>query len=340
MERKQLSPTDHPFYEHATREMFICYRGQTPVGRIAAIKDQMHNEFHSDRVGFFGCFEAEDDQAIVDALISAASAWLVANGCDTMRGPVNPSMKSDFGVLVEGNDDPPCIMMGYSHKRYEDQLLHCGFEIARTFYAFKFLSKDSEDSKPMWTRIAATQARIFKRYPQLSFRTVDKDNFEDTLRDINELGNSVRSEGWGFVPMTENELTFMIKNLRRVIRFDLIHTAYWDDKLVGYVVSIPDVNWALKRTFGKWDWLRMIQLPGLIKSARRSRVIALGADENYRSKGIGMLLIQKVTQQHQAFEEWEFSWVDSENDKSLRAIAGSVPLIRNKSYRIYDKPIS
>ena len=297
MERKQLSPTEHPFFEHATRELFVCYRGKTPVGRIAAIKDNMHNEHHDDRVGFFGCFEAEDDQEIVDGLISAASAWLVTNGCDTIRGPVNPSMKSDFGVVVEGNDDPPCIMMGYSHKRYEDQLLNSGFKVAREFYAFKFLSAKSGDSDPMWTRIASTQARIFKRYPQLSFRTVDPDNYEDTLRDINVLGNSVRSQGWGFVPLTENELIFMIKNLRRVIRFDLIHTAYWDDQLVGYVVSIPDVNWALKRTFGKWDWLRMIQLPGLIKSARRSRVIALGVDESFRKKGIGMLLIQKIIEQ-------------------------------------------
>ena len=339
MERKQLSPTDHPFFEHATREMFVCYRGQTPVGRIVAIKDQMHNDHHADQVGFFGCFEAEDDQTVVDALISAASDWLVDNGCDTMRGPVNPSMKSDFGVVVEGNDDPPCIMMGYSHKRYEAQLLKNGFEIARTFHAFKFLSADNEDSQPMWSRIAKTQARILKRYPELSFRSTGPENFEAVLRDINVLGNSVRSQGWGFVPLTENELIFMIKNLRRVIRYDLIHTAYWNDQLVGYAVSIPDVNWALKRTWGKWDWLRMLQLPGLIKSAQRARVIALGVDENFRKKGVAMLLIQKITEQHQAFDEWELSWVDEENVKSIRAIAGAVPLITNKIYRLYDKPI-
>ena len=340
MERKQLSPSEHPFYEHATREMFVCYRGQTAVGRIAAIKDQMHNQHHGDQVGFFGFIEAEDDQEIVDALISTASQWLAANGCNTMRGPVNPSMKSDFGVVVQGNDDPPSIMMGYSHKRYEDQLLANGFEIARTFHAFKFLSNDTKDSEPLWARITASQAKILKRYPQLSFHSTDADSFEKTLRDVNVLGNTVRSQGWGFVPLTEKELMFMITNLRRVIRYELIHTAYWDDQLVGYIVTIPDVNWALKRTRGKWDWLRMIQLPGLIKSARRSRVIALGVDENFRKKGIAMLLIQKLIQQHKLFDEWEFSWVDSENIKSMRAIAGAVPLIQNKTYRLYDKAIS
>ena len=340
MERKQLSPTDHPFYEHASREMFVCYRDQTPVGRIAAIKDTMHNEQHQDQVGFSGFFEAEDDQAIVDGLIAAAAQWLVDSGCDTMRGPVNPSMKSDFGVVVEGNDDPPCIMMGYSHKRYEQQLLDCGFEVAKTFFAYKFLSRENEDSKPLWARIEKTQAKILKRYPQLSFRSVDEKNYEATFRDINKLGNTVRSHGWGFVPLTENELSFMIKNLRRVIQFDRIHTAYWDDQLVGYIVSIPDVNWALKRTLGKWDWIRMIQLSSLIRGARRSRVIALGVDENFRKKGIAMLLIQRIIEQHRAFDEWEFSWVDEDNVKSIRAIAGAVPLIKSKSYRLYDKPIS
>jgi len=339
MERKQLSPTEHPFYDHARREMFVCYRNQKPVGRIAAIVDTMHNEHHCDKVGFFGFFEAIDEQAVVDELVAAAADWLNQNGCDSMRGPVNPSMKSDFGVVIEGNDDPPCIMMGYSHKRYDDQLKAAGFEAAKDFFAFRFMSKDGEGSKPRWERIAKAQARIMKRYPQLSFASINEDNFETALRDINELGNVVRSRGWGFVPLTEAELAFMIKNLRRVIRFDYIHTAYWDDKLVGYIVSIPDVNWALKRAKGKWDWLRMIQLPGLIKKAKRSRVIALGVDENYRSKGIAMLLIQKLIERYHKFDEWEFSWVDETNLKSMRAIDGAIPLVKNKVYRLYEKAI-
>lgn len=339
MERKQLSPEHHPFYEHATREMFVCYRDGRPVGRIAAVKDRMHNDHHKDRTGFFGCFETIDEQQVVDSLIAAAADWLKKNNCDSMRGPVNPSMKSDFGVVVEGNDDPPCIMMGYSPRRYDEHLKAAGLEPIKDFFAFKFLSETPEDSHSRWARIASVQAKILKRYPQLAFRTVTESNFETALRDINDLGNVVRSKGWGFVPLTDAELAFMIKNLRRVIRFDFIHTAYWDDKLVGYIVTIPDVNWALKRTFGKWDWLRMLQMPRLIKKAQRARVIALGVDEDYRTKGIAMLLIQKLIETHQAYDEWEFSWVDEANLKSMRAIDGAIPLIKNKTYRLYEKTI-
>ena len=114
MEKLQLDTTRHPFYQHASREMFVCYREGEIVGRIVAIKDDLHNEQHNDRVGFFGFFEAIDDQTIVNALIEAASDWLRERGCNSIRGPVNPSMKSDFGVLVEGTSEPPMIMTGYT----------------------------------------------------------------------------------------------------------------------------------------------------------------------------------------------------------------------------------
>ncbi len=159
------------------------------------------------------------------------------------------------------------------------------------------------------------------------------------MREVNELGNTVRSEGWGFVPLTDAELDFMINNLRRVIRYDTIHVAYWDNKLVGYIISIPDVNWALQRAVGPWDWLRMIQLPRLIRRTPRARVIALGVDDDYRNKGIAMLLILGLVNTYDAFEEWEFSWVLEDNIRSIRAIGRTLPLVNTKTYELYEKPI-
>ena len=254
MERLQLDPDRHPFYEHAQRELFLCYREGVPVGRIAAIKDDLHNEHNNDRVGFFGFFEAIDDQPVVDALLGEAERWLKDRGCNAMRGPVNPSMKADFGVVVQGNEYSPMIMMGYSFKRYQRQLLDAGLNVAQRFFSYRFLAQDHEQSEDNWVRLRESKAKILKRYPKLEIRKVTESNFEATMRQVNELGNLVRSEGWGFVPLTESELAFMIKNLRRVIRYDMIHVAYWDGQLVGYIVTIPDVNWALKRAKGKWDW--------------------------------------------------------------------------------------
>ncbi len=339
MEKLQLDTTRHPFYQHASREMFVCYRKGEIVGRIVAIKDDLHNEQHNDRVGFFGFFEAIDDQTIVDALIEAASDWLRERGCNLIRGPVNPSMKSDFGVLVEGASEPPMIMTGYTLQRYQDQLEAAGLTSIKRFFAFKYYADLADEASSRWTHLSSAKQKILKRYPKLDLRTVSAENFDKTMRDVNELGNKVRSRGWGFVPLTPEELDFMIKNLRRVIRYDTIHVAYWEGQLVGYIVTIPDINWALKRARGPFDWIRMLQMPRLIKKTPYGRVIALGVDDQFRTKGIAMLLIQELVENYTAFKKWEFSWVDEANLKSIRAIDRTLPLLKSRVYELFEKSI-
>jgi GNAT superfamily N-acetyltransferase len=339
MEQLQLDEAAHPFYQHASRQVFVCYQNGQPVGRIAAIKDDLHNQHHDDRVGFFGFLESIDDQTIVDSLLETAAHWLKEQGCDSMRGPVNPSMKSDFGVVVEGNEHSPMIMMGYTPKRYQRHLVDAGLTMAQRFFAFRFRAADHEGARGGWDRLNSAKEKILKRYPKIELRQVSEATFDETMRDVNELGNTVRSGGWGFVPLTESELDFMIKNLRRVIRYDMLHVAYWDGKLVGYIVTIPDVNWALKRAKGPWDWVRMIQMPGLIRRTPQSRVIALGVDDQYRNKGVAMLLILELVQKYDAFEEWEFSWVVEDNMRSIRAIGRTIPLVKTKTYELYEKAI-
>ncbi len=339
MERLQLDADRHPFYQHASREMFVCYRGHEPVGRIVAIKDDMHNHHNDDQVGFFGFFEAIDDQRIVNSLLDSAADWLRNHGCQSMRGPVNPSMKSDFGVVVDGNRYLPMIMMGHTPQRYQGHFHKAGLSTQRRFFAFRFRASDVAPIRDKWDQLLETRKKILNRYPQVELRSVSKSTFDSTMRDVNELGNKVRAGGWGFVPLTEAELEFMITNLRRVIRYDMIHVAYWEGVLVGYIVMIPDVNWALKRAKGYFDWIRLLQMPLLIRRTPQCRVIALGVDENFRTKGIAMLLILELVRTYDAFEEWEFSWVDEANLRSLRVIGRTLPLVKTKTYELFEKPI-
>ena len=340
MARLQVDTQRHPLYEHASRELWVCYRDNLFVGRIAAIKDDLHNEYNSDSVGFFGLFESIDDSSVVDLLVSTAASWLREKGCTSMRGPVNPSMKGEFGVLVDGNEFPPYVMTGHSRKVYDRLLSECGFEVAKQFFAFRIQPhNDQADHKIRWERLHEAESKIMRRYPQLHFKSVDKHSYERTLREINELGNVVRRHGWGFVPLTEAELQFMMQNLRRVIRFDMIHVAYWEDQLVGFIVNIPDINWVLSKTIGRPDWLRMIQIPFLSRRCPRSRVIALGVHEEFRKKGIAIMLIKRLTDIAHNYKEWELSWVAEDNLKSIGAIESVMDLDRYKTWRIYEKSI-
>lgn len=337
MERDKLDPGS-AFFAHAKRRAWICLHRKRCVGRIVAIIDHLHNDFHQDSLGFFGFFECVDDAVVANLLVNQAADWLSEQGCDAMRGPMSPSMKGEMGVLIEGFEHPPTIMMAHSRPWYGSLLQQCGFEVAKSFYAFRFISDDPQHADK-FVKMDEFQHRVNERYPDLKFEQISRDDFAQSVHDVNELGNEVRKVGWGFVPSTVPEIDAMIKNLGPIIRHEAFQVAYYRDQLVGYVIAIPDVNWALARTVGRWDWLRKLQLFFLLKRIPRSRIIALGAAEKFRSKGIAMLLIKRLVDRREVFREWEMSWVLEDNVRSLRAIGRAVHLDRYKTWQIFQKPL-
>lgn len=343
MEKMPLDDKRHPFYLHASRQAFICYQNNQPIGRIVAIKDDLHNEYYQDRTGFFGFFECVDDTRAAGVLIEAASDWLSQQGCDAIRGPVNPSMKSDFGVQVLGYDDPPFVMMAFNHDYYQKLLESCGLEKIREFYAYLYdVDSTYKTAKERDDELLGATKRILERYPSLRIGDIRNEDVGEILREINILGNEVRKSGWGYVPLTDEELEFMVGQLKRVLLPKMILTAYWDDQLVGYCVNVPDINWALQKSRGRFDWIRLPQFLYWLKRTPRTRVIALGAHPDFRRRGVGILLAIEMRTRGLAslnFRQWEFSWIDSENEASIKATGRTMPLDHYKTYRLYQKAI-
>ena len=337
MERDKLD-VDSAFFAHAQREAWIGFVDGKCVGRIVAIVDHLHNQHHRDTLGFFGFFESVDDVELAKKLLEVAADWLREKGCSAIRGPMSPSMKGEMGVLIEGFEHPPTIMMAHSRPWYDTLLQACQLKVVKEFYAFQFFSDDPRHA-PKFEKMAEFEARAMKRYPELRFEQISRDKFAQTVHEVNTLGNEVRKVGWGNVPSTTQEIEAMIKSLGPIIRHEAFQVAYYKDELVGYIIGIPDVNWALRRTFGKWDWLRKIQLLYWLKRIPRSRIIALGADVKFRRKGIAMLLIKRIVDRRTIFQEWEMSWVLEDNIRSLRAIERAINLDRYKTWRIYERTI-
>ena len=337
MERDKLD-VNSAFFAHAEREAWVGFVDGRCAGRIVAIVDRLHNEYHDDTLGFFGFFECADDVDLAKQLLNAGADWLREQDCTAMRGPMSPSMKGEMGVLIEGFTHSPTILMAHSLPYYDDLLRGCEMGVAKEFYAFRFISDDPQHADK-FQKMDEFEEKVMKRFPDLRFEQISREKFAETVHAVNTLGNEVRKVGWGFVPSTTAEIDTMIKNLGPIIRREAFHVAYYDDELVGYVISIPDVNWALRRTFGKWDWLRKIQLLFWLKRIPKSRIIALGADAKFRKKGIAVLLIKRLVDRRSVFREWEMSWVLEDNIKSLRVIGRAVNLDRYKTWRIYEKPL-
>ena len=142
IERKKiLNKEKNPFYRHTEMELFIAWKGNEPAGRIAAIKNDLHNKYNNDNAGFFGFFECIDDQKIANLLFEEAAKWLKSKNCGSMLGPANPSSNDDWGLLINGFDSPPRFMMPYNPEYYIRLIENSGLTKAKDLLAYKFTTE-------------------------------------------------------------------------------------------------------------------------------------------------------------------------------------------------------
>ena len=336
-ERLLLDPGRHPFWQHAEREVFLARRDDRVVGRIAAIVDRQHQEFHSERTGFFGFFECQNDLAIATALIRTAADWLLDRNCLSIRGPASPSMKGEFGVVVEGNEAAPSVMMPHTPAWYDPLLRGCGLAPTHDFVGFTLTRDEVLARRDHWQKLSEICKRILARHPELEVCNGTTANVAETLREVNRLSNRVRASNYGFVPITDAETEFLIARLRRVIIPELVITVRRAGEIVGATISIPDVNWALARTFGRSDLVRLAQMPFLLRRIPRVRLVAQGADPKFRTAGVVSLLFFKTMETAlPRFKEAEFSWMSTENLAPIKALQHILPMETSIRFRLYE----
>jgi GNAT superfamily N-acetyltransferase len=340
--RKLLDQANHPFYDggaEAERELFIARDGRRVVGRVAAILNHAHNRVHQERVAFFGFFESVNRPDVAAALLTAAEAWAAERGMAAVRGPTNPSTNYECGLLVEGFERPPVLMMTYNPPWYENLIEDAGYTKAKDLYAY--ISEVHDDSLE---RLKKLGARAERRNPGLVTRSADLGQFEREVALIKELYNSAWEKNWGFVPMSDLEFDHLAGELKGLVHPDLVRIAFIDDEPVGFILTVPDWNPVLKDIGGAlWRHpFRLVRhllftkaesLPGI-------RLILLGIKEGFRNRGIESLLFANgIEVALGAGYEWcEYSWILEDNERTKRAVrlmGGEL----YKVYRVYEKSL-
>lgn len=335
--RKLLSPEKNPFWKHAEAELFLAVDNGKVVGRIAAIVNHSHNEVHSDRTGFFGFFESINDERTAHALFDAAAGWLREKGMDTMRGPVNPSMNDEAGLLVEGFDDPPQILMTYNPQYYIPVIESYGFTKAKDLYAWR-LTPDFLSPK-----LERVQSAVRERENIVvrTFRFGPKSAFQEDINILRSIYNTAWAPNWGAVRMTPDEFNALAADLKTIAEKDLVLIAEADGQPVGFALALPDINQALIRN-------RNGSLPGAIwhlltgkKRITRGRIVVLGVIPAFQRRGIDAVLYYDIGTRMvggHGYREAEASWVLEDNEmmnRAARMMKGEI----YKCYRIYDKTI-
>ncbi len=329
-----VDPEKHPFWRHAKRELFLAERNGEVVGRIAAIVDQNHNNFHQEKTGFFGFFECIEDYSVAEALLNTAKRWCQMEKMDIFRGPVNPSMNEECAFLLEGFDKSPTIMMSYTQPYYLEFMERYGFRKAKDLYA---LLKKIEDGIPK--RIEKVVERI-KKKTRVKVRSFDMKNYKRDIQFIKDIYNSAWEKNWGFVPMTDDEMDLTAENIKQIAIPELVLFAEIKGKPVGVSVTVPDFNQVLKKLNGKLGLIGILKFLYYKRKIDGVRSILGGVKKEYRNSGIIAVLSYETEKNiiKLGYKWCELGWNLEDNDLINQfdmAIGGKIC----KKYRIYEMEI-
>lgn len=340
--RDMLDVNKNPFFKHAYMHPILATKDGKVVGRAVGVIDDSHNKYHGEQTAFFGFYETIDDQAVTDALLDEVAKWAKGRGMNTVRGPMSPSTNYECGLLVQGYQDSPNVMMTYNPSYYEKHLENWGLKKAKDLWAY-----DIDSKKVKFSDKLLAQAEKLKQGGHVTFRTVRMNEFEKEVDRILEIYNDAWEKNWGFVPMSPEEFRHMAKDMKAIVDPNLLLIAEVRGQPAAFALALPDVNQAFKKIpdgklfpFGLLKLLWNAKGPGRRKTIKRCRVLTLGVKKAYREVGVGPLLYAEYLQRGPAagYPVGEASWILEDNvpmNRALQHMCGE----KTKVYRIYDKTL-
>jgi hypothetical protein len=339
-QRDMLTKGRHPSLNHIELQLFIAEKssGETGkrmiVGRIAAIHNRNHTSFTKDNSGFFGFFDVVNDYEVARALLDTAVAWLRGQGLVGVLGPVNFSTNDPCGLLIDGFDHPPQVMMTYNKPYYQDFIERYGFKKRMDLFSYWF------NSNTIPERVMTLAKSIEQRLSRngITIRTVNLKKFKEEVKGIKRIYNEAWDKNWGFVPFTDDEFDYVAKDMKLILDKDFVLIAERNKELIGFCLALPNINEIQK------DVNRGRLLPTgvfkllLNKSKIRSlRVITLGVLDPYRMLGIEACFYTRITEavRKKGLIGGEASWILENNEMMNRELQNIGSKIY-KTHRLYN----
>ena len=337
-ERKEFFDSKkNPFFKHSEVGFYLAKRNDEIVGRICGIVNHNHIDYHNEKAGFFGFFEAIEDFEVAEALLDAVKDWLKSKGMEIMRGPMNFSTNDELGFLFEGFDSPPAFMMPYNPKYYLDFMERYGMVKAKDLYAY-YIDKNNRPPERM-----IKIAEEIRKKENLKIRKLNMKDFENEVKKIKDIYNSAWSKNWGAIPMTEEEFDHLAKNLKKIVDPDLVFLAEIDGEPAGFSMALPNINQLLIKLngrlfpFGIFKLLWFTKIHNVVDSVR---ILTMGVIHKYQKRGIDNIFYIDTynTGEKKGYIWAEMSWVLEDNYLMNRAseILGARVY---KKYRIYETRI-
>jgi hypothetical protein len=334
----------NPFFEHSDAAMFVARRDGRIAGTIVAIQNNRHNEFHGEKTGFFGGFEVINDFEVAAALFDAARDWVKVRGMSVLRGPATLSLNDECGLLVDGFDSEPMVLMPYNPPYYATLVERYGFRKAMDLWAWWVSAETAQrvigEKLERLTRLVEKRGRFTVR--TANFKRLKEE--VEALKAVYASESGAWRENWGHVPMTAHELEHAVNNLKQFADPDFILIVESQGKPIGIGVALPNVNRPLRKAYPNPktpEWWTLLKFLYYRRTMVNSvRVILAGVLKEHRASGIEAVIMLKLLQTGVAkgYVGGEMSWILETNDAMNRIIAQAGATVY-KTYRLYDLPI-
>jgi hypothetical protein len=339
--RERLNPRKAPFFQHGEAALWLAWRGTACVGRISAQINRAHLARHGDATGQFGLLEAADDAAVFEALLGTAAEWLRARRMRRVRGPFSLSINEESGLLIDGFDSPPFVMMGHARPYYAPRLEEQGFAKAKDLVAYRYdlAEPPARSAMKLVERVEAMAA--------IRFRPLDWARFDAELACIVDIFNDAWSDNWGFVAMSPAEIAHLAKSLKPIIDARNVWFAEIDGETAAMAVTIPNINEAIRDMGGRLLPFNWAKLAWRVKrrTITSARMPLMGVRKAHHNTMVGSALalgvIRGIYDYHLSLgvREMEFSWV-LEDNRSTRRLIETLGGRVYKRYRIYEKALA
>ena len=330
---KSLNPAKFPPFRHTTMRAVIAYRNGKPVGRLTCQYDDLYNEYHETKAGWFGYFECIDDPAVAHAMFDDGFAWLKSAGMVEVFGPANPTMNYQSGLLIENFERPPVIDTLYNPRYYEALFTSYGLGKAKDLYCW-WIDVTNGMSTPKRQRIMKVADRVRKR-EGISIRSASIKDADREIELIYELFMGGWQKNWGFAPIPRDEFIELAQDLKQVVVEDLLIFVMVNGKEVAFSLTVPDINEKVPKNgrLFPFGWTKL--LFGLRKT-KFARLYLLGTLPEYRKRGLESIMIVETTlRAHKlGYQGGEIGWTLEDNDLINRPIQ-TMEADLDRKYRVY-----
>ena len=336
LERRLHFSSLNPWFAHGRWQGWIAWRGDRPAGRISAQVDDLHRRHYGVQSGHFGFLECENDPDVMRALVTECENWLAQYRTEVITGPFNFSINQECGLLVDGFDTPPAIMMPHNHPWYADLLEQQGYIAAKDMYAY-WIRPDFD--------IPRVMRNLVDRFGNsVRLRGLNRKKFKQELETLRAIFNDAWSDNWGFVPFTREEFAELGTSLRLFVPDDFIRIAEFDGEPVAFIAILPNLNEVLRELDGSLFPLGLFKIIRALRERRirTGRIPLMGVRKELQNTPLGialaLLVIHDLRQPviARGITGVEMSWI-LEDNQGMRSILDRIGSRLHKTYRIYRK---